>query len=48
MEKALIFLAAAYAVTWAILFLYLIFLGRQAKKVEKEIKHLKEIIESSS
>lgn len=52
MEKELItaltYVAAAYGVTWAIIFVYLVFIGRKARKVEKEVKNLKEILESKS
>ncbi len=52
MEKevttALTYVGAAYSLTWLILFVYLVFLGRKTRQVEKELKNLKEILENKS
>lgn len=52
MEKelatAITYVAAAYGITWAIIFVYLVFIGRRARKVQEEVKNLKEILESKS
>lgn len=47
-STALIYLGAAYSLTWLILFVYLVFLGRKTRQVEKELRNLKEILEDKS
>ena len=42
MSDNLIYLFAAFAVTWIVLFLYSFFLGRRQREVEREVQTLRE------
>jgi CcmD family protein len=39
------YLFAAYAVTWAIFFIYVFFVSRRQREMEKEIRELREALE---
>ena len=46
MSDNLIYLFAAFAVTWIVLFLYSFFLGRRQQEVEREIQTLRDYLRS--
>ena len=46
MSDNLIYLFAAFAVTWIVLFLYSFFLGRRQREVEREIQTLRHHLQS--
>jgi CcmD family protein len=42
------FLFAAYAVVWAVLFGYVLFLGNRQDKAKRELEQLKEMLKDKS
>ena len=47
MSDNLIYLFAAFAVTWIVLFLYSFFIGRRQREVEREVQTLRERLQSN-
>ncbi len=48
MSDNLVYLFAAFAITWIVLFLYTFFLARRQREVEQEIHTLRERLEEGS
>ena len=46
MSDNLIYLFAAFAITWIVLFLYAFFLARRQREVEREVQTLREQLQS--
>ena len=46
MSDNLIYLFAAFAVTWIVLFLYSFFLGRRQQEIEREVQTLRQHLQS--
>ncbi len=44
--KEIYYVVAAYSIIWIILFFYILFIDRRLANLEKDVKHLEEVVKS--